>query len=180
MDGGLLGSSSEINSRKYVEKNPDPLLPSTSLLSQDDILVKLRFTEEQLIQERRSRSWLESELQNGKSMVATLTAKIESLSDTLRIESATIKELQRQIESTNRNTKDGSMELAAKFEKDQLRLHQMMSDIAAKQRNMEKNNEEADSRHRGHMEELNNLRYRLESFALKANEATTEVRAAGI
>jgi hypothetical protein len=178
LNGGLVNTS---NTQSYKDSTRNSELPgSTHLLSQDDILMKLRFTEEQLNQERRSRSWLESELQNGKSTVSQLTAKLESLAETSRVESIVIRDLQRQIESCNRNSRDGSQELAAKFERDQLKMHQMVADVAARQMHAEKSTEEAELRHRSQIEEVNNLRYRLESFALKASEATTEVRAAGM
>ncbi|KAJ3385560.1 hypothetical protein HDU92_002993 [Lobulomyces angularis] len=53
----------------------------------------------------------------------------------------------------------------------------MVAELAAKQRHFEQSNDDAETRNRTQLEEINNLRYRLEGFALRANEATTEVRA---
>ena len=154
-----------------------PTPAGQAMVSQDDILTKLRFTEEQLIQERRSRSWLESELQSGKTVISTLTAKVDKLTEHMNIESLTMKEIQRQLESTARNASIGNQELNSKIERDQIKLHQSIADISARQRHIENASIEDETRNRQLLEELNNLRYRLESFSLTANEATAEVRA---
>ncbi|KAI8925444.1 hypothetical protein BC831DRAFT_268913 [Entophlyctis helioformis] len=47
----------------------------------EELLVRLRFTEDQLQQERRSRAWVESELQAGKSLLASLSARVDKLQE---------------------------------------------------------------------------------------------------
>lgn len=174
-----LSAAAEVNNAQQsssLKKTNSYIISSSS--NNEDILSKLRFTEEQLIQERRSRSWLESEIQSGKNLVATLTAKVEKLNDSFTVESLTVRELQRQLDMSSTVAKEGTKDLSSKLEKDNLKLQQMFSEVAARQRHYEKNTEDYEIKNRALMEELNQMRYKVESFALKASETNNEVKAA--
>ncbi|KAJ3013973.1 UNVERIFIED_CONTAM: hypothetical protein HDU68_000472 [Siphonaria sp. JEL0065] len=148
----------------------------TRTLLTEDFLTKLRFTEEQLQTERRSRSWLETELQLSKSAIATLAAKVETLSSQTTQDSLHIKELSRQAQESYSKQTQLSHDLSSKFEKSQLKLQTIISDLLARQKNAEYNETQDQDRHRALSEEINALRYKLESFSLLTTEVSTQVR----
>ncbi|KAI9343109.1 hypothetical protein BDR26DRAFT_933201 [Obelidium mucronatum] len=151
-------------------------LEARSIIS-EDVITKLRFTEEQLQGERRSRTWLETELQVSKSALATLTAKVEKLTDQLSADSQQIKELSRQAAEADRKATVLTQDLSTRFEKTQLKLQTTISDLIARQKNSEYNDTQESERQRALTDEINSLRYKLESFSLLTTEVNNEVRA---
>ncbi|KAJ3238709.1 hypothetical protein HDU81_007289 [Chytriomyces hyalinus] len=142
----------------------------------DDFVAKLRFTEEQLQNERRSRGWLEAEVQVGKSQIATLTAKVEKLTEMVSAESVTMKEVARQADQADRKATQLTQEMGMKLEKGQLKLHTIVSDLVARQKTLEYHDSEEGDKQRLLADEINALRYKVESFSLMASEVGSEVR----
>ncbi|KAJ3087274.1 hypothetical protein HK102_011456 [Quaeritorhiza haematococci] len=161
-------------------KRAASLRPSaTSLVqeNQDELMMKLRFAEEQLQQERRSRGWLEAELNLGKTMLAQLTAKVDKMQETLAIDALSLRNVAKQVEETDRRGREVNQELSIRLERDQLKLHQTLADVVARQRHLEKGKEDEENKNRVLMEELNTLRYKIESYSLVASEVNNEFRA---
>ena len=149
----------------------------TPSLKPDDTLTKLLLTQEQLSQEKRARGWIESELQAGKMQLASLSAKVDSLTATVESDTSIIRELSKQLTESDKRSKDTDQALLLKSEKQILKLHQMISEVLAKQRQSETTSQDTDDKQRMMLEELNHMRYKLEAYSLKTNEFGQEVNA---
>ncbi|KAJ3393107.1 hypothetical protein HDU84_002784 [Entophlyctis sp. JEL0112] len=159
---------------------PDRFSTTTTTAAQhiaDDFVAKLRFAEEQLQNERRSRGWLEAEVQVGKSQIATLTAKVEKLTEIVSSESLNLKEIARVADQADKKTGQMAQEFGMKLERGQLKLQTIVSDLVARQKTLEYHENEENEKHRMLADELNSLRYKLESFSLMTAEVGNEVRA---
>ncbi|KAI8614869.1 hypothetical protein BC830DRAFT_1125359 [Chytriomyces sp. MP71] len=143
----------------------------------DDFVAKLRFAEEQLQNERRSRGWLEAEVQVGKSQIATLSAKVEKLVETVTADSVSVREAARAAEAADRKAATLTQEVGMRLEKAQMKLHTLVSDLIARQKTLEYHDSEEGEKHRMLADEINALRYKLESFSLMTTEVGQEVRA---
>ncbi|ORY37236.1 hypothetical protein BCR33DRAFT_769879 [Rhizoclosmatium globosum] len=152
------------------------LISPTSLITQD-FLSKLRFAEEQLENERRSRTWLETELQLSKAQLATLTAKVDKLADQAAADNLDRKELQRIVIDHERRAAAVGQEMKMGWEKGYMKLQTIVSELVARQRSIEGRETEEGERIRHLSDELNSLRFRVEGFGLLANEVGNEVKA---
>jgi chromosome segregation ATPase len=143
----------------------------------EELMSKLRFAEEQLQNERRSRGWLEAELQAGKTLLATLSAKVEKLQESVQNDALIIRDLTRHNESSERKMSQVTQDLGVKLEKAQLKMQTLVADLQARQRASEQFKEDETERQRMVAEELNVLRYKVESFSLQSAEVGNEFRA---
>lgn len=166
-----------MNSATYDSGSPRLNFDSLKSVQNEDVLAKLRYSEEQLQQERRARGWMEAEIQSGKTQLASITAKVEKLSETVVQDSTIIRDLNRLLHDTDQRAKDTTQQLLLKVEKDNVRLQQMLADVTAKQRFEDNGRQEQDERQRMISEELNHLRYKLEAYTLKTQEVGHEVSA---
>ena len=152
-----------------VTSNPVAAIP-------DELISKLRFAEEQLQNERRSRGWIEAELQSSKTQISALTAKVERLQDLFNEEASTVRDLSRKEEAVDRRVAQLAQEMSIKVDKSQMKTQMMLSDLIARQRAADQFREDESERHRNMTEEINALRYRLETFSLQSTEVGQEFR----
>ena len=146
-------------------------------MKNDDTLTKLLQTQEQLSQEKRARGWIESELQAGKMHMAALSAKVDSLTATVESDTSIIRDLSRRLNEADKQAKESDQALLLKSDKQILKLHQMFSELLAKQRQSETTSQDTEDKQRMILEEMNHMRYKLEAYSLKTNEFGHEVNA---
>ncbi|KAJ3109579.1 hypothetical protein HDU96_007182 [Phlyctochytrium bullatum] len=173
--GNGLPSAGDLSSFKTFD--PGSAVPYSTPGISDDIISKLRFAEEQLQNERRSRSWLETELQLGKSLVATLSAKVEKMQESIANDSQTIKDLVRQNEQNEKRAMQSNQDLLARLEREQAKTQNFIADLSARLKVNEQREEEESERQKMVVNELNDLRYKVEAFSLRTSEVGQEFRA---
>ncbi|RKO93591.1 hypothetical protein BDK51DRAFT_44607 [Blyttiomyces helicus] len=161
------------NSRTFSSPPPPPI--SSHVPPSEDILSKLRFAEEQLQSERRARGWLEAELQLGKTLLSTLSAKVDRLQETVAADSVALRDATRAAGEGDRRARDAEREVAVRLEREFAALHRAVADVAARQKHDEQAREEDLERHRAVGEELGLLRYKVEAGALRTAEVGNEV-----
>ncbi|KAJ3126388.1 hypothetical protein HK098_007586 [Nowakowskiella sp. JEL0407] len=142
----------------------------------EELYAKLRYTEEQLVHEQRTRGWLESEVQHSKNAVAQLSVKVEQLMAAHAQDQILLRDIKKELDSTERKSSEITTELGNRLDRDNIKLHSQVSDLSARQRNLEKIREEADERSRSFAETLNNTQYKVESISLMASELSAEFR----
>ncbi|KAI8809332.1 hypothetical protein BJ742DRAFT_890138 [Cladochytrium replicatum] len=142
-----------------------------------EMLNKLRLAEEQLQQERRARSWLETEMNMGKAMLAQLSAKVDKISETIVVDSATVRTISKQLDETDKGIREKVQEIGNRTDLEHVRTAQAISEIVSKQRYFDKEREEDLGRARGVAEDMNQIRYKLEAYTLKEIELANEFRA---
>ncbi|KAJ3067497.1 hypothetical protein HDU98_009284 [Podochytrium sp. JEL0797] len=148
-----------------------------SAIESSDFMAKLRYTETELQQERRQTRHLETELHHSKNAIATLTARVEKLSEQCGNEMQGLKEVTRQAHEAERRAVQQTQELSAKFEKGHMKLHSLVNDLVSRQKSMLEHENDENERVKRVQEELNSLRYKLESYTLQTVEVGNEVRA---
>ncbi|KAJ3408808.1 hypothetical protein HDV05_004757, partial [Chytridiales sp. JEL 0842] len=159
----------------------DSTLPTTfssNPLTQatEDLMTKLKFTESQLESERRSRSWLEAEIHAGKTLLASLQAKVEKLSDNFSQDALVVRDLARHNDMIEKRVAEATQELSNKLEKSNLKIQSLVSDMQARQRATENAKQDESERTRMLAEELSVLRYKVESFSLHSVDIGNELR----
>ncbi|KAJ3107117.1 hypothetical protein HDU97_004810 [Phlyctochytrium planicorne] len=174
IDPRMMPFSSNVDMSSSMFKTFDP---GSAPLMVDDIISKLRFAEEQLQSERRSRSWLETELQLGKSLVATLSAKVERMQENMAQESQTLKDLVRQAEQTEKRSVQSDQDIIARLERDNAKMHNALADLSARVKMNEQREDEESERQKMVVNELNELRHKVETFSMKTSEVGQEFRA---
>ncbi|KAJ3126581.1 hypothetical protein HK100_010190, partial [Physocladia obscura] len=142
-----------------------------------DISGQLRVTIDQLHNERRARTWLETEVQSGKAQLAQLSARVEKLSEIIAHERTTTTEAARAADQAEHRASAAAQELTARFERAQAKIHSLVAEMATRQKSLEYHDSEESERHRVLADEVNTLRYKLESFGLATAEVGNEVRA---
>ncbi|KAJ3209859.1 hypothetical protein HDU67_005864, partial [Dinochytrium kinnereticum] len=173
----ITNGNSDLPAPMFKTFDPGSSVPYPTPPITDDIISKLRFAEEQLQSERRSRSWLETELQLGKSLVATLTAKVERMQETMMSDSQTIKDLVRQSEQTEKRSVAADQDIVARLEREQSKMQNIIADLTARLRMNEQREDEEAERQKMMVNELNDLRYKVETFSMKTHEVGQEFRA---
>ncbi|KAJ3188123.1 hypothetical protein HK101_009161 [Irineochytrium annulatum] len=143
---------------------------------QDEILTKLRLAEETIASERRTRSWLETELQLGKTLVATLSAKVERMQESISGDGLMLRDLSRKAEDMDRRAERVDAELVARMDREQNKLSNLVADLTARLRGAEQREAETSEKGRMMMDELHQLRHGLESFSIRTMEVGNEVR----
>nr|KAJ3421739.1 hypothetical protein HK105_002449 [Polyrhizophydium stewartii] len=118
--------------------------------------------------------WLESELNAGKTMLATLAARVDKLQDSTTADAATIRELSRQVAESDQRAREAAAQLASRMERDSSKLHQLVADIAGRQQSEERTIRDQDDRFRAAAEAINQMRYTTEASLLKANQVGNE------
>ena len=174
-NGNLFSNSATIPTfNNTLDRNAMSIgVPGNNGIS-DDILLKLRFTEEQLQQERRARSWVEAELQAGKTLLASLSARVDKLQEASGADSQTVRELNKMIHEADQRSRDNQQQLANRLDRDGLKLHQLVADLMARQQSDEKLRQDQEERFRSTAEAINHMRYQLEAYTLKTNQVGTE------
>ncbi|KAJ3272837.1 hypothetical protein HK104_004382, partial [Borealophlyctis nickersoniae] len=162
-----------------------PALPSAPTLPPppptDDItlLSHLRATETTLQDDRRARARLESDLSAGRALLATLSAKIDSLSHHVATDSARLSDISSRIADVERKAQERAGDVAARTEQEMRRVQTVVAEVAARQRRDERVGEDAEERGRGLVDELGRVRFTVEGVVARVGEVESELRARG-
>ena len=97
--------------------------------STDNFLSKLRDTESQITADRRSQG-LQTELQNTKLLINTLSAKFELLQDQSRNENNNFRDFNRELEKCDRQSKDAIDHLNRKLDQESKRVQLLVEEIS--------------------------------------------------
>jgi chromosome segregation ATPase len=113
----------------------------------------------------------------GKSLISSLTAKVEKLQETVTADNQKLREISHTAEQADRKASQLTQDLGIKLERGQVKLQSLLAELSARQNAVEYKEDQESERVRMMTEELNTLRYKLESFSLQSAEVGNEVRA---
>ncbi|KNC97243.1 uncharacterized protein SPPG_09484 [Spizellomyces punctatus DAOM BR117] len=130
-----------------------PSLPSVSPMPdfQTPLKGSVSFDlESQLAQERRLRTHLEYELQTGKTLLASLSAKMDKLSSSVASSQVSLHDISRQAADADRRSRDLESSISALGNYNAGNTRQIIAEVVSKQqRHEEQIREEENTRHRG-------------------------------
>lgn len=172
--GSKYQNSSLITPMLSIDNNPAS--------SNSDTLLKLRITDESLQNEKMARKWIgdhdliaENEVQNAKILMASLNAKIDKLQEKSLSDDLVIQELTKKLSEADQNFRDFTQQMSVKTDKDTLKLQQMLQEIISKQRNAESVRQEQEGQNRVVLEQLNHMRYKMESYIIKTDQVGSDL-----
>ncbi|KAJ3276256.1 hypothetical protein HDV01_005704 [Terramyces sp. JEL0728] len=136
----------------------------------DDINTSLQISENQILQERRARAVVESELQSGKYLTATLSAKIDSLQENIRTENANIVEITKHFSQRDQEAREALGRLSQKLELESQKVQRLVSELATSKQRESIVGTEQDGQIKALNDKINILTSKLEAYAQKTNE----------
>jgi hypothetical protein len=136
----------------------------------DDYLTKWKAAEDQFSQDRRSRSLLDTELQNTKLVMNTLAAKFELLQEQSRNESSMLKDMSRMFAQKERESRDAIDLLNKRLEQESRRVHQLVEELSKSRQSEISLNQHHQDQLKHLTEKIESLNGRLEGYVEKSNE----------
>ncbi|KAJ3261329.1 hypothetical protein HK103_005937 [Boothiomyces macroporosus] len=136
----------------------------------EEISTKLQFSENQILQERRARAVVENELQSGKYLIATLSAKVDSLQESIRNENANRLEITKHFSQRDQEAREALARLTQKLEMESQKVQRLVSELAASKQRESIVGTEQDGQIKALNDKINILTSKLETYAQKTNE----------
>ena len=112
----------------------------------------------------------------GKQLLSALSAKVDKLQELHNNESQQLREVARQAEQAERKANSNAQDLANKLDKGHLKLQTLVSEMSARIKSAEQARSDETERQRMLLDEVNSMRYKLESFSLQASEVGSEFK----
>ncbi|TPX61739.1 hypothetical protein SpCBS45565_g07191 [Spizellomyces sp. 'palustris'] len=157
-----------------------PSLPSVSPIPEFQTSLKGSVSfdlESQLAQERRLRTQLEYELQAGKTLLASLSAKVDKLFSSVGSSQVSLHDVSRQAADADRRSRDLESSISALGNYNSGSTRQIIAEVVSKQqRHEEQIREEENTRHRGLTDEITRLKYQVEALQMQAAESGQSFR----
>ncbi|KAJ3315181.1 hypothetical protein HDV04_004322 [Boothiomyces sp. JEL0838] len=136
----------------------------------EEISTKLQFSENQILQERRARAVVENELQSGKYLIATLSAKVDSLQESIRNENANRLEITKHFSQRDQEAREALARLTQKLEMESQKVQRLVSELAASKQRESIVGTEQDGQIKALNDKINIITSKLETYAQKTNE----------
>ncbi|KAJ1558671.1 hypothetical protein HK096_007671 [Nowakowskiella sp. JEL0078] len=141
-----------------------------------DIQSKLRYAEDQLANEQRTRGYLESELQHTKSALSQIQTQIVQLQAHQTETSTTLRDLHNQINSQNECLHEAQTTTTNRLERDALHHLSQTQDLMTRTRHLESKSEESNDRARGITENVSNLHVKLDGISVSLDSLSNDAR----
>ncbi|KAJ3324413.1 hypothetical protein HDV06_006824 [Boothiomyces sp. JEL0866] len=136
----------------------------------DEYSAKLQISENQILQERRARAVVENELQSGKYLIATLSAKIDNLQENIRAENVNRIEITKHFSQRDQEAREALARLTQKLDLESQKVQRLVSELAATRQRESIVGTEQDGQIKAMNDKINILTSKLEAYAQKTNE----------
>jgi chromosome segregation ATPase len=114
-------------------------------------------TEDQLLQEQRSRQELEQELHQQKNLILTLTAQMNTLQSSLNSDTTALHQLTKHLDTHDRRMEEFTQETVGKVRLHENFIKQIMADITTRTKYGEESRRSDDARFKALNEELQSM-----------------------
>lgn len=140
-----------------------------------DAMAKIRMTEEALQNEKRARAVIEAEVQNGRILMASLSARVDRLQEMSMTDEAMIRDMSKKQDLSDQQIREMGQQLSMRSDRDTLKLQQMLQEVISKQRNVDSLRQEQEGQNRVVIEQLNHMRYKMEAYVLKTEQVGSDL-----
>ncbi|KAJ3338090.1 hypothetical protein HDU91_001317, partial [Kappamyces sp. JEL0680] len=163
---------------------PDFLLASASKYagdysaSTDDYLAKWRSSEDQIMQDRRSRGMMENELHTAKAMITTLGAKLELVQEQHRNDHSSLRDMTRSFGQKERESRDAIDVLTKRLDQESKRVHQLVEELSRSRQNDSSQSQMYKDQIKLMAEKIDHLQSRLEGYVEKSTQVGINLHSA--
>ena len=114
-------------------------------------------------------------MQQSRSQLSSLTARVDRLQERAVADEIKINDLSRKLDMSEHSVHDLSNQISIRSDRDTIKLQQMVNEVMVKQRAIDSSRQEQDTQNRAVLEQMNHMQYKVESYILKTEQVGSDL-----